>query len=99
MTDFMDSSKEKVHRELIAARSPIWLVWTMSTTGVVSLRAICTERRFANEYRKALKGNPNLVRIWAEKTITNHLYGESSFEIVYGNGPVKFKDFDKVFGE
>lgn len=96
MSDFIDSSSEKIKDDILAARGDIWLVWSMSETGIVSLRGIFTEQRFANVYRKYLKDSPQLVRVWIEKTITNHLYGESFFEGIYGNGPVKFKDFDKL---
>ena len=97
MTDFMDSSTEKIASEIIAARGDIWLVWTMNNVGIVSLRGIFTEQRFANEYRRRLIYDDRLVRVWVEKTITNHLYGEACFEAAaYGNGPIRFNDFDKL---
>ena len=96
MTDFLDSSKEKIDQELVASRGTVFLVWTLDVQGIVSLRAICTEKRFANRYRRAIKKWPNIIRCWIESTITNHLYGQASFEIAYGNGPIKFQDFDKL---
>lgn len=97
MTDFVDSMSEKIASRIIADRGPIWLVWSMSDIGIVSLRAICTKQHYANVYRKAILHHPEIIRVWIEKTITNHLYGESSFEeAIYGNGPIKFRDFDKL---
>lgn len=96
MTDFMDSSQEKIAKEIIAARRDIWLLWTLSERGVVSLRGIFSKQHYANAYRKAVKYHPGIVKVWIEKTISNHLYGEASFEIAYGNGPVVFKDFEKI---
>jgi len=101
MTDFMDSSREKIAQDIVASRSDIWLLWTQNVSGTVSLRGIFTEQRFANAYRKVIKDHTDdfedgrIIRVWIEKTITNHLYGESLFEKGAYGQVVKFPVFYK----
>lgn len=91
MTDFVDSSTEKIAKGIMANRKTIWLVWSVDVNNIVSLRAICTKQTFANVYRKYLIHDERLMKVWIEKTITNHLYGNAAFEIHYGIGPIKYK--------
>lgn len=57
-------------------KNPIWLVWTLGTSGLTTLRVIATSQPAANFYRKRLKDDPKVVLVQVEKTVTNHLYGE-----------------------
>lgn len=76
----VDSSLEKMIGE---DRQPIYLVWGMNDRGLVSLRAICTTQAYATLYRKGLAGQIGTIRVWVEKTITNHLFGEGAVEQNY----------------
>ena len=59
---------------------PIWLVWSLATSGNKLLNAICLERERANSYRKALSNESRYVRVWVEPCEANHLYA-GLFEI------------------
>lgn len=61
-------------------KKPIWLVWTLHETGLVTLRVIATTQAYANRRRVLLKVSVGVVRAWVEKTITNHLFAEGEFE-------------------
>ena len=73
----LDSSTEK---SIGPYRKPAWLIWSQDERGLVSLRGIYTEQWIVDLYRKAIGNHKGIVRVWVEKTITNHLFGEMSFE-------------------
>ena len=64
-------------------QGPIWLVWTLTSSGNVTLRAICTEAVIANVYRRYLIQNDNVTRAWVERSWKNHLFAANYFEANY----------------
>lgn len=76
----LDSAFEK---KMAPHREHIWLVYSQNEYGHISLRAICTKEWIVKEYVKAIRHHTGVVRVWTEKTITNHLYGELAFERKY----------------
>ncbi len=76
----LDSESEK---SLGPHRFPVWLVYSQNERGLVSLRAICTKPWIVKKYVKGVRQLPGIVRVWTEKTIANHLYGEMSIEQSY----------------
>jgi len=66
-------------------KKPIWLVWTLHESGLLSLRLIATTQGYANERRRRLQHTEGVIRAWVEKTLTNHLFAEGEFErMIYG---------------
>jgi hypothetical protein len=76
----LDSASEK---ELGPHREPVWLVYSQNENGMVSLRAICTKPWITTVYVKAIRGHRGIVRVWTEKTVSNHLFGEMYVEQNY----------------
>ena len=76
--DYLDSTREK--GSIAAERVPIWLVLSLSTSGLVSIRAICTKQWIADIYRKGVSQHDDVIRTWIEKTICNHLFMSGEFE-------------------
>lgn len=75
---YLDSSQEK--ESISKERGPIWLVLSLSTSGLVSIRAICTKQWIADIYRKGIAHHHDIIRTWVEKTICNHLFAAGEFE-------------------
>lgn len=78
MNKVIDSAFEKDQ-----GKPPIWLLWILSTRGITSLRAICTSQARANAYRKGARLRDDVIRVWVEKTIADHLFGEGELEKNY----------------
>ena len=56
-------------------RIPIWLVWSTSQNGLVSLEAVALTNQYARSARAILlTGRPTLVRVYIERTEANHLF-------------------------
>lgn len=74
----IDSTMEKggISKE----RGPIWLVLALHTSGLVSIRAICTKQWIAGVYRKGISHHEGVIKVWVEKTICNHLFAAGEFE-------------------
>lgn len=76
----LDSATEK---SLAPHRFPVWLIYSQNMQGLVSLRCIATEPWIVKKYVKAIKQFPDVVRVWTEKTVSNHLFGEMFMEQNY----------------
>ena len=57
-------------------RIPIWIVYSMSTSGNLVLHAVCLTNSRALKYKKALEydENPTRVKVWIHPSEANHLY-------------------------
>jgi hypothetical protein len=53
---------------------PCWIVWAKTTSGEVVLRAICSKQWLADDYRRNIKFEKNLIAAHVERSIINHLY-------------------------
>lgn len=53
---------------------PCWIVWTVTKTGQIVLRAICTTESLANLYVDGVKQEKTVDRATVEKSRLNHLY-------------------------
>lgn len=60
--------------------NPVWMVWQVKSGSYPALRAICTEEKIAERYRK-LAQTSNDGTICVEKNLTNHLYGQFDMDI------------------
>ena len=78
MSDYIDSAREK--GSISKERAPIWLVLALHTSGLMSIRAICTKQWIAGVYRKGIVHHEDVIKAWVEKTICNHLFAAGEFE-------------------
>ena len=69
--------------EWASGKPTIWMLWVMSTSGLVSLRSICTSKSRAMAYRDGARHNERVIRAWLERRIANHLYAEMELEKNY----------------
>lgn len=76
----LDSATEK---KIGPHRFPVWLVYSQNERGLVSLRCICSKPWIVKRYVKGIRHFPGIVRVWTEKTIANHLFGEMFMEQSY----------------
>jgi ribosomal protein L39E len=76
----LDSAAEK---SLAPHRLPAWLIYSQNERGLVSLRCVATEPWIVRKYVKAIRELPGVVRVWTEKTVTNHLFAEMFMEQNY----------------
>lgn len=58
-------------------KSLVWILWELTTTGQVALRAICSTPGSAATRRKMILGedHPRTVRVEIEQRWVDHLYG------------------------
>ena len=94
-------------RGKVPERRPVWLVWATSTSGLTSLCAVDDEQWIADVHRRALAASERYLKVWCEKSETNHMYDMTiepltrhTIEMIYGKDRAKGKGtWEKSYAE